>query len=132
VRINKVSIFIVIASIVFIIDIFFSLTSGPRLRITILEDDPMSLSGGLRFEIENIGDELTELHPLVRSTFLTAEGRRYDMIFDIHGADLSLSPYIKKRFEASARQLQPERIHGQDKHYCFDHGNGAAIEITVD
>jgi hypothetical protein len=125
-----VSIFINIID--FIIDIFFSLTSEPRLRITILEDDPMSLNGGLRFEIENIGDKPTELHPLVRSTFITEEGGRYDMIFDVHGTDLSLSPYIKKRFEASARQIQPERIHGQNKHYCFDHGDGAAIEIMVD
>lgn len=108
--INTVSIFINIID--FIIDIFFSLTSEPRLRITILEDDPMSLNGGLRFEIENIGDKPTELHPLVRSTFITTEGGRYDMIFDVHGTDLSLSPYIKKRFEASARQIQPERIHG--------------------
>jgi hypothetical protein len=125
-----VSIFINIID--FIIDIFFSLTSEPRLRITILEDDPMSLNGGLRFEIENIGDKPTELHPLVRSTFITEEGGRYDMIFDVHGTDLSLSPYIKKRFEASARQIQPERIHGQNKHYCFDHGDGAAIEIMAD
>jgi hypothetical protein len=130
VSINTVSIFINIID--FIIDIFFSLTSEPRLRITILEDDPMSLNGGLRFEIENIGDKPTELHPLVRSTFITEEGGRYDMIFDVHGTDLSLSPYIKKRFEASARQIQPERIHGQNKHYCFDHGDGAAIEIMVD
>jgi hypothetical protein len=132
VGINTVSIFIIIPLAYFIIDFFFCLISGPRLRITILEDDPMSLSGGLRFEIENIGDELTELHPLVRSTFLTAGGERYDMIFDVHGTDLFLPPYIKKCFEASARQLQLERIHGQNKHYCFDHGDGAAIEIMAD
>jgi hypothetical protein len=54
------------------------------------------------------------------------------MIFEVQGTDLSLSPYIQKRFEASARQLQPERIHGQTKHYCFDHGDGAAIEIMID
>lgn len=112
------SVFIIIILIVFIIDIFFTLASGPRLRIAILEDDPMSLDGGLRFEIENIGDKPTALHPLVRCTFFTTKAERCDMIFDVHGTDLSLPPYIKKCFEASARQLQPERIHGQSKHYC--------------
>jgi hypothetical protein len=54
-----VSSFIIIGLIAFIIDIFLSLTSGPRLRITIFEDDPMNLDCGLRFEIENIGDKPT-------------------------------------------------------------------------
>jgi hypothetical protein len=120
---------------IFIIDqLFYALdffTAGPRLQITVLADDPIQTEGGLRFEVENVGNRPTCLHPVVRAAFITAAGERRNMLFDVQDTDLALPPFTPKTFQATARQAQPER-QGVARQYCFDHGDGAAIEIQVD
>lgn len=116
----------------FIIDLGLLAQSGPRLRIVILEDDPNTVNGGLRFEAENVGDKPTSLYPVIAAAFITANGERREICFDIQDSDLTLPVLTPRRLTASARHRQPERMHGHNKRYCFDYGAGAAIEVTVE
>ncbi len=103
--------------------------SNPRLQILVLKDNPRKLKGGLQFEVENVGGKSTMLYPVINAVFITVDGERQEMVFDVDQTDLLLTSFTPRRFNASARKLQIERELGHDRRYCFDYGEGAAIEI---
>lgn len=111
--------------------LYKSFFSKPKLNITLIKDESLNVGKELYFEIENIGNKATVLHPVVSSVFESVEGGQREMIFDVKDNDLYLPPFVKKILKATPREIQPGWLHGTNKHFCFDY-DGGIIDISTD
>jgi hypothetical protein len=107
------------------------LLSWPTLRVRLIVDDPDIEVGGLRFEVENRGDKLTSLDPVIIATFLTVNRIRGCTVFDVRELDRSLPSFTPKIFSASAREPHPDRFHSWFRIYRFSPSRGRTCRLRI-
>jgi len=105
--------------------------SQPTLKIRISEDNPYEEVGGLKFEVENVGDKATSLTPTVRAKFFTIKRRRDSVFFDIRELERNLPPFTPKLLSASARKVQPQRDNAWYRVYIFLPAKGRACRVRI-
>jgi hypothetical protein len=107
------------------------LLGRPTLRVRIREDEPKTEVGGLVFEVENVSDKMTSLHPTVTATFLSIKREPYLVAFDVREGDRNLPPFTPKQFSASAREVQPQRFHSWFRTYNFSPTRGRTCRVRL-
>jgi hypothetical protein len=106
----------------------------PRLNVRVIEDDPDSEPGGLRFEAENTSPSPSSLDPVVQARFMYPSAgrmRRGAAVFDVRELDRELPPFSPKLFSASARALPPGYGHAWFRVYRFRARGGVPRRVRI-
>ncbi len=101
----------------------------PALHIRVAQDNAEQEVGGLVFEAENRGRQLTSLLSTVKVCFLTPHREPRQMTFDVREGDRTLPPFEPRQFSASARSSQAERDGGWFLVYTFEPTRGRRTRI---
>lgn len=94
----------------------------PSLRIRIFEEKESEPVGGLRFEIENVGNRPTSLRPEIIVTYWVLERRelrKKKAAYAVRESDRELPPFKARVLSASARDLHPNYGFSWFRSYLF-------------
>jgi hypothetical protein len=106
----------------------------PILLIRISKDDPDLNVGNLEFEVENASQTLTSLRPIVESSFLFRQRKKFRKghgYYDVRELDRQLPPYQPKIFSAVSRGLPQNYIFSWFRVYTFRTTTGVAKRVRI-
>jgi len=93
-----------------LVDLLRYLGGRPSLRARVFQEKDSEAVGGLRFELENVGNRPTSLDPIISVSYWVPQRdglKRKTATYAVREVDRKLPPFKAKGFSASSQGLHP-------------------------